>query len=84
MYAKGKFSNGPLYLGRTSNGRQVFFAGKPTIQRVQPVFLFSNFSCHIKTGNEPQGDLVGYGYKTNKVKIMAILLHVGKPIEPIN
>ncbi len=61
------------------------FADKRTIQRVQPVFLFFNFSCHIKTGNQPQWDLVRYGYKTNKeVKIMAILLHVGEPIEPVN
>jgi hypothetical protein len=48
-------------------------------------FFFSIFSCRIKTGNEPQQDLVRSDYKTNKeVKIMAILLHVGKPIEPIN
>ncbi len=48
------------------------------------MFLFFNFSCHIKTGDQPQRDLVGYGYKTNKeIKIMAILLHVGQPIEPI-
>jgi hypothetical protein len=48
------------------------------------VFLFSIFSCGIKTGDQPQEDLVRSGYKTNKeVKIMAIL-HVGEPIEPIN
>jgi len=40
---------------------------------------------NIKTGNQPQDDIVRSDYKTNKeVKIMAILLHVGKPIEPIN
>jgi len=48
-------------------------------------FFFKIFSCRIETGNQPQQDLVGSDYKTNKeVKIMAILLHVGKPIEPIN
>jgi hypothetical protein len=26
MYAKWKFSNGPLYLGKTKNGQHVFFA----------------------------------------------------------
>ncbi len=47
--------------------------------------FFSIFSCRIKTGDQPQEDLVRSGYKTNKeVKIMAILLHVGEPIEPIN
>ncbi len=49
------------------------------------MFLVFNFSCHIETGDQPQRDLVGYGYKTIKeVKIMATLLHVGEPIEPIN
>jgi hypothetical protein len=39
----------------------------------------------MKTGDQPQGDVVRYGYKTSKeVKIMAILLHLGEPIEPIN
>jgi hypothetical protein len=34
---------------------------------------------------QPQQDLVRSDYKTNKeVNIMAIFLHVGKPIEPIN
>jgi hypothetical protein len=48
-------------------------------------FFFSIFSCRIKTGHQPQEDSVRSDYKTNKeVKIMAILLHVGKPIEPIN
>jgi hypothetical protein len=47
--------------------------------------FFAIFPCRIKTGDQPQEDLVRSGYKTNKdVKIMAILLHVGKPIEPIN
>jgi len=50
-----------------------------------PCFFFSIFSCRIKTGDQPQEDLVSSGYKTNKkVKIMAILLQVGQPIEPIN
>jgi hypothetical protein len=36
-------------------------------------FFFSIFSCHIKTGDQPQEDLVRSSYKTNKeVKIMAI------------
>jgi hypothetical protein len=48
-------------------------------------FFFSIFSCGIKTGDQQQEDLVRSGYKTNKeIKIMAILLHVSKPIEPIN
>ncbi len=49
------------------------------------MFLFFNFSCHIETANQPQRDLVRYGYKIIKeVKIMAILLHVAEPIEPVN
>ncbi len=48
-------------------------------------FFFSIFSCRIKIGYQPQEDLVRSGYKTNKeIKFMAILLHVGKPTEPIN
>jgi hypothetical protein len=43
----------------------------------------SIFSCLIRTGDQLQEDLVRSGYKTNKeVKILAILLHVGEPIEP--
>jgi hypothetical protein len=37
------------------------FADKRTIQSVQPVFLFFNFSFHIKTGDHPGGDLVRSG-----------------------
>jgi len=85
MYAKGKFSNGPLYLGRTSNGQYVFFADKPNNSEGPASVSFFNFACDIKTGDRSQGDLVRYGYKRNKeVKIMAILLHVGEPIETIN
>jgi hypothetical protein len=50
-----------------------------------PVLYFSIFSCCIKSGDQPQGDLVRSAYKTNKeVEIPGILLHFGKPLEHIN
>jgi hypothetical protein len=47
--------------------------------------VFSIFSCCIKSGDHPQGDLVRSAYKTNKeVEILRSLLCIGKPLEHIN
>jgi hypothetical protein len=46
----------------------------------QPVFIFSIFSCCIKSGHQSQEDLARSDYKTNKV--LGILLHVGEPLKP--
>jgi hypothetical protein len=42
------------------------------------VFLFSFFSCCIKSGHQPQEDLARSGYKINKV--LGTLLYVGEPL----
>jgi hypothetical protein len=60
----------------------ISFLCRHTIQRFQPMFLFSIFSCCIKSCHQPQEDLARSGYKTNQV--LGILLYVDEPLKPIN
>jgi hypothetical protein len=56
-----------------------------TIQRVQQVFLFFNFLMAHQNWRSATRGLTQIWLQDNKeIKIMAILLHVSKPIEPIN
>jgi hypothetical protein len=48
------------------------------------MFFFPIFSCCSKSGYQAQEDSTKSNYKTNrKIKNLGILLHVGKPLEPI-
>jgi hypothetical protein len=49
------------------------------------MFFLPIFSCCSKSGyQQPQEDSAKSNYKTNrKIKNLGILLHVGKPLEPI-
>ncbi len=47
--------------------------------------FFKKNSCCIKSDNQPQNDLGTFDYKTNReIKNVRILLHVGKPQEPLS
>ncbi len=46
------------------------------------MFCFSIFSCHTRSGDQPQVDLAKCGNKTNReVRNLDFLSHVGKPVE---
>jgi hypothetical protein len=46
------------------------------------LFCSSIFGCHAQSGDQPQEDLAKFGYKTNIVEKLGILLYFGDLLEP--